>query len=387
MKRLTYLFDKDIHFEYVTREELPNKFGKTDAILYEGVEHLGKKTSVFAYLGMPSGTMPKGGFPAVVLVHGGGGCAFYEWVEYWNGKGYIAIAFDTGGRQFGSREHDGKGTAEQNPRGRYITPDDNGSFGNDKESLTDSWTYYNVASIISAHNILRKNEFVNNERIVLTGISWGGVLTAITSGIDTRFAAFAPVYGTGYLLKSQVFTKEKVPVPEDFNAWSEIFDPTVYITNNEKPMLFTLGMDDAAFSPKNAQLTYGNTSGKILYSYRKNLPHYHRWQDNEQMIHISRFMDTVCKGTSLPFEITEEKRKGETFEVKVNNENAVKRAFYNYTFSSDKDCMLWKWERKEIDISNGIVEIKILPETKYCFIEFSDCEADEFILSSSLQII
>ncbi len=36
-------------------------------------------------------------YPAVVLVHGGGGKAFEEWARLWAERGYAAIAMDLGG--------------------------------------------------------------------------------------------------------------------------------------------------------------------------------------------------------------------------------------------------------------------------------------------------
>ncbi len=384
MNALKNLFDKKVDFKIATREKIPNIHGKTEAIFFDGIPYLGNKTTVFAYIGTPSAKMPEGGFPAVVLAHGGGGIAFHEWVEYWNGKGYVALSFDTGGRQYGSREHDSKGTAERNPSGRYVTPDDNGSFGNDEASLRGSWTYYNVASIISAHNLLRENENVNKEKIVLTGISWGGVLTAITSGIDDRFAAFAPVYGTGYLPECQVYTKNDVPKIKDFESWQAIYSPESYVINNKRPMLHTLGMNDGAFSPKASKLTYEKSKGKMLYSYRHVLPHYHRWQDNEQMIHVSKFFDFVTKKISLPFVITEERCNGSTISVKVDNPEAVKTAYFNCTDAKGGDCMLWKWEHTEIALNGSTASAQIPSDSKYFFIELTDGKESEFILSSAI---
>ncbi len=387
MERLKKLFDKQVKTSEGDGREIPNAFGKTLAIFFESVPYLGKETTTFAYLGTPNTEKPGDGFPAVVLVHGGGGCAFYEWVEYWNKKGYVAIAFDFGGRQYGSCQHDGKGTAEINPNGRYVQPDDNGSFINDKDSLLDSWTYHNVANIILAHNILRENESVNKEKIVLTGISWGGVLTAIASGIDNRFLAFAPVYGTGYLLDSQVFRKREIDLPENREAWEKLYNPENYVGNNKKPTLFTLGMDDQAFSSKNGQLTYEKSRGKVVYSYRYKLEHYHRWRDEEQMIHVARFMDLHTKSLPMPFEIIQEKRENNRFSIQVDNGNAVQKAYFNYTKSTDEDCMLWKWEQVAVNMADGKATVEIPQGTKYCFFELTDGAQGEFVLSSSLQML
>ena len=48
-------------------------------LYYPGVTYNGKPTRVFAYYGKPEGNGP---FPAMVLVHGGGGKAFPDWVKH-----------------------------------------------------------------------------------------------------------------------------------------------------------------------------------------------------------------------------------------------------------------------------------------------------------------
>lgn len=44
--------------------------------------------------------------PGMVLVHGGGGTAFEDWVQLWVQRGYAAIAMDTCGQvPVGSNAH------------------------------------------------------------------------------------------------------------------------------------------------------------------------------------------------------------------------------------------------------------------------------------------
>src|SRR5580704_12779153 len=63
----------------------------------------GLPTRVFAYYATPDTLAGKNSpgrkFPAVVLVHGGGGTAFREWCELWAKRGYAAIAMDLAGYQ------------------------------------------------------------------------------------------------------------------------------------------------------------------------------------------------------------------------------------------------------------------------------------------------
>jgi hypothetical protein len=54
------------------------------AIFFEGVPYRGKPTKVFAYYGLPSRDSQSQGtekVPGVVLIHGGGGTAFANWVK------------------------------------------------------------------------------------------------------------------------------------------------------------------------------------------------------------------------------------------------------------------------------------------------------------------
>ena len=47
--------------------------------------------------------------------------------------------------------------------------------------------------VILAHSLLRSWPRVDPERIGLTGISWGGYLTCIATGVDNRFKFAIPV--------------------------------------------------------------------------------------------------------------------------------------------------------------------------------------------------
>ena len=70
------------------------RHGTVREIYYDNESYRGRPTRVFAYLGVPE---TDGLAPGVVLLHGGGGRAFRQWVELWNARGYAAIAMDFGG--------------------------------------------------------------------------------------------------------------------------------------------------------------------------------------------------------------------------------------------------------------------------------------------------
>ena len=83
------------------------------SLKYEGEKYLGNDTEVFAFYASPItlGEAKVGAkFPGVVLIHGGGGTAFADWVQLWAKRGYAAIAMDLNGSRPPEVEFDATGT-------------------------------------------------------------------------------------------------------------------------------------------------------------------------------------------------------------------------------------------------------------------------------------
>ncbi len=185
------------------------------AITYDGADLDGKKTKVFAYIGYPEGASATNKAPAVVLVHGGGGHAFAEWVKLWTDRGYVAIAMDTTGF-FPSEAGKGKAGRESDDPNKlwhyglygafeeagYVNAPNNDDMAHPEKPVEQQWMYHAVSSAILAHNLLKADPCVDNSRIGITGISWGCRITALAIGYDTDFAFAIPVYGGGYEVES-----------------------------------------------------------------------------------------------------------------------------------------------------------------------------------------
>ena len=76
----------------------------------------------------------------MVLVHGGGGTAFKEWVEKWNARGYAAISIAVEG-QTDKRSEDGESWEKH----EWAGPSRVGIYGDAKEEFKDQWMYHAVA--------------------------------------------------------------------------------------------------------------------------------------------------------------------------------------------------------------------------------------------------
>ncbi|MFT7173600.1 MAG: cephalosporin-C deacetylase-like acetyl esterase, partial [Paracoccaceae bacterium] len=122
------------------------------SLTYRGLPYKGKPTSVFAYYASPTSFGIKadksGKFPTLVLIHGGGGKAFSQWVELWAKRGYAAIAMDHSGRgPDGKRLPDGG--PEQGHEQKFATID---------EPHENQWSYHAVANVLLAHSLVRSFE-------------------------------------------------------------------------------------------------------------------------------------------------------------------------------------------------------------------------------------
>ncbi len=185
------------------------KYNHIKAITYDGLEYKGEKTKVFAFVGFPEGASEDSPVPAVVLVHGGGGHAYYKWVELWNQRGYAAIAMDTTG--FFPSAVDVGETEGKDPKGEWVyglTEDfaeegyvnaPNRPYHTSYTEVQEQWAYHGLSQVILAGNILRQDKRVDANNIGITGISWGGTMVAQVIGYDNRFSFAIPIYGTAYL--------------------------------------------------------------------------------------------------------------------------------------------------------------------------------------------
>ena len=223
-------------FEWLQRE------GPVRSLTYRGEPYQGHPTRVFAYYASPAtvgDTSAQRPYPGIVLVHGGGGKAFSDWAELWAKHGYAAIAMDLAGcGPDGDRLPDG-GPGQG----------DDTKFGNIDGPVTDQWTYQAVSAVILAHSWLLHTDDIDPQRTAVTGISWGGYLTCIVAGLDSRFKVAMPVYGCGFLHENSAWKVGQLDpmTPERREKWVTLWDPSQYIGSAAMPVVFLNGTNDFAY--------------------------------------------------------------------------------------------------------------------------------------------
>lgn len=261
-----------------------NWINQTDSVwslAYAGEAYEGKATEVFAYYASPATIRAEKGksgeFPGIVLVHGGGGTAFHIWVLEWAKKGYAAIAMDLSGNQPLPVDEQENPWASKGTRLVAGGPkqDDVHKFFRLYEPFSEQWQFHSISNIIRAHSLIRSFSEVNNDKTAITGISWGGYLTNLASGVDHRFAAAVPVYGAGFLHEGSVWDRQFDSLGIDgTKRWVELWDPSSYVGNSTMPMLFVNGTNDFAYFVENWQRT-ANLAKDAQFSMIPELKHSH----------------------------------------------------------------------------------------------------------------
>mgnify|MGYP003338076015 FL=1 len=241
----------------------------------------------------PPGKAP---WPGVVLVHGGGGTAFAEWVTLWAERGYVAIAMDLAGCRpdpAGTKKNavarmtdGGPGQDHKDKFDTIATPD-----------VSDDWPFHAVANVIRAHSLLRSLPGVDAGRTAITGISWGGYTTCLVASLDSRFRAAVPIYGCGHLRDNSCWLGDFARIgAEQSTRWSTLYDPGTYLPACRVPLFFVNGTNDFAypldsFMKSHADARHADRNIRI----EVDMPHGHEagWAPAE----IGAFIDAALLGT------------------------------------------------------------------------------------------
>ncbi len=239
------------------------------AIYYEALPWQGKHSRVFAWLGVPAKGAARA--PAVVLVHGGGGTAFKEWVRKWNEHGFAAISIAVEGQtdEADPAAQKGQRTWKQHA---WAGPRRDGIYADSASPLTAQWMYHAVADTVLANSLLRSLPEVDAEKVGLMGISWGGVITSTVIGIDARFAFAIPTYGCGHLYDADNQYGRALGT----NAvYREVWDPMVRMGRARMPVLWLSWPEDAHFPLDCQAACYRAAPGPRMVSLIPGMKHSH----------------------------------------------------------------------------------------------------------------
>ena len=151
---------------------------------------------------------------------------------------------------------------------------------------------------------------IDKEKIGITGVSWGGVITCTAIGVDNRFAFAIPVFGCGYLFDARVPMANNMPLNK--KQW----DASSFFTNSTVPTFFVNGDRDGCFDMSITTKSANALKGDVLVALKPgfNHSHYVAWALCPE---IAAYADFITKGTTPLITFGELDFDGNTAKVEV----------------------------------------------------------------------
>lgn len=325
-----------------------SRYPQLKQILFDGSTWQGKATKVFAYVGIPDGPVPSGGFPGIVLVHGGGGTAYGWAAELWKSYGYAVIAIDW----YNQRPADLKGI-KRIPLEGGMRP-----IENERGGIFNPVCIFNVGEIIRANSLLRSMPQINPDKIALVGLSWGARFTAMAASVDPRFRCAVCIY-CGGVRQSNIF----------FNGR--------FLHAAKVPVYWISGTNDKHCLPEMIQqgvAACAKTHNRSMYI---ELTHGH---EGFTFAACKRVADHFLKGEpDLPKLGKNTIQNGVISTPVINEGKGIKRVMLCYTTDREANKVeLRKWQSVPAEYKDGVISAKLPKHVFVCFLAAVDEDSQDF---------
>lgn len=232
------------------------------AIFFDGPSYRGRPTRVFAILGFPEDVSKP--VPGVVLVHGGGGTAYAEWVRRWTVRGYAAISVAVEGQT------DARGEGEERwLRHEHAGPPRAGIYGDTDRPVADQWMFHAVAGALLAGSLLRADPRVAADRVGTVGISWGSVIALTAAPFDVRSRFVIPIYAAAYLSELD----NRFGALRSNRAYLELWEPGLRLADARMPMLWLQWLGEKNGSLETVRKSWRSTGAERMVAIRPDWAH------------------------------------------------------------------------------------------------------------------
>ena len=319
-------------------------------------------TEVFCYVGIPEGASESAPVPAVVLVHGATGTAFYDWVKMWTDRGYAAIAMDTEGRMPGS------GCSTMNPvTVNSVKPHGpvNAAFTDAGRSVEQQWVYHALASVIASASFIGSFPAVDETKIGITGVSYGSFLACLAAAYDDRYSFAVPVYGA--LSNARSLNEFGTYLQNGGGKAIGLWDDESVLHGNRTPFLFVGSIDDVFFAPD----AIVRTAAECRYAQIAFLPHFtHGHYQGAAAEEVFAFADEIFFRKDALLRVKGKPSSGVlTLELPAHAEAVRAEAYYTYE-DALQSSTLWLSAPAEI-VGNNVV-YNLDADVKHCYVRVQD---------------
>ena len=288
------------------------------------------KAEFFAYIGIPEGPVPEGGFPGIVMIHGGGGTAYPGWTQLWVKKGFAVIALNW----YNQMSVPKAGVKNKNDVAREPLP---GGKRNDHVS--------NIANMVLAHSLLRSLKEVNPEKTAFVGLSWGSWFGSMLASVDPRFKGGVQIY-CGDVKETKTFINGR------------------FLHASKFPMFWVVSTNDQNATVESLGKGFKECATLDTKSIVIDLPHDHIGFSFDSCERMASFF---TKGeTPLP-KLSDIELKGNIASCKIlRHGKGIKQAVLCYTDSTEQKYHLRKWQQIPAEIKGDTITVKV-PEKAHSF--------------------
>ena len=248
---------------------------------------------VFAYLGIPDGATAQNKVSGIVCTHGGSDQAYAKYCLETVRHGFAAIAFDTEGCYATS------GTSAKADLIDKLGHTGKDKFATAKQKLEKQWMYYAISDCAFMNTVLRSLDCVDENKVGITGISWGGLAVTIASCYDSRLAFCVPVY-LSYFTSNQTNTGKfgSLSCNYGFDEFAAaLWEDAATLEGSRVPTLIINSQKDTFADISSTSLTYNTLKKNNPHAYMLIKPDLvHGQKQGASPAEIYRFGKWVCSG-------------------------------------------------------------------------------------------
>ncbi len=213
-------------------------FGRVSTSSVSYLSHTlgGEPVRIFGYYSRPARAAAHS-VPGLLILHGAGGYAVRARAEEAASRGFAAIAIDMPGRGPDRSVSRSTGPDLSVENLFRLTP-----------TVRHNYLYNAVHAARRGLTFLASRPEVDRARLGVCGISWGGVVTLLTSATDERVQAAVNLFGAGYLAEGSTWLRRLAAMqPQARECFTRSFDPASYAGEIACPVLSISATNDGCY--------------------------------------------------------------------------------------------------------------------------------------------
>lgn len=331
--------------------------------LYMRSDYDGAESYAFGYLGIPEGATAENKKPAVLLIHGGAGSAYWHWVQKWVDRGYVALALDYEGHVAQKTATMDSPYTELYVKSEYPAPS-NQNFNDAAKPIEKTWMYYAVSTAVTGNSLLHSLPQADGNKTGVCGVSWGSVITAIITGYDDRFAFSVPIY-------CAVGLKDHYGLISDCyknNPAALVWDDDGGIKKVNTPVYFVLPNNDFSMSPMPASVLCGACKNARVSYFDRML---HSQSIAAACGEVYDFADEIVSGKQQLIKIVSLPDKNAS-PVRAELAEGQKIDAATVFYGSDEPTVSMEWSRRRAQFTGNVITYSVPETAKYFYIKIED---------------